>query len=262
MTDGLARLHDVELAYRDTGGPGQPVVLLHAASSSMESWEDQLHVLRAAGYRAIAYSRRGYCGSETGPLDRAGTGSGDLVALLEHLGVQTCHLVGTAAGGLVATDFALSHPGRLYSLTLACTIVGVIDADYVELGERLRPRGFTDMPVSFQELGPSYRAEQPEGVARWHVLEQRAHPNGRFRQGTVNRITWAALESLAVPTLMMNGDADLWAPPAIQRLFLRRLPRAEGVVIRDAGHSAFWEQPQAFNAALLDFLARHATPSA
>jgi pimeloyl-ACP methyl ester carboxylesterase len=196
-------------------------------------------------------------GSETGPLDRTGTGSEDLLALLDFLGISSCHLIGTAAGGLVATDFALSHPRRLRSLTLACTIVGLVDRQYLELGERLRPPGFTKMPLDFQELGPSYRVEQPEGVAEWMAMAQQSHLGSRLRQGTVNQLTWAAVRGMAVPTLMINGDADLWAPPAIQRLFLRHLPCAEGVVIRDAGHSAYWEQPDAFNAALVDFLQRH-----
>jgi pimeloyl-ACP methyl ester carboxylesterase len=113
------------------------------------------------------------------------------------------------------------------------------------------------MPIEFQELGPSYRAENPDGMARWIELEHRAHPGGRPRQPTANRITWAALHALDVPTLVVNGDADLWSPPSVQRLFLRHLPRAEGVVIRECGHSAYWEQPEAFNAALLGFLQRH-----
>ncbi|MFT8245731.1 alpha/beta fold hydrolase [Roseomonas sp. BN140053] len=257
VTEEQARLADVDLAYRDSGGGGTPVVLLHAATGSVEAWEHQLPALCKAGYRVIAYSRRGYRGSGTGPPGQPGTGSGDLLALLDRLGVASCHLVGIAAGGLVAADFALSHPGRLRSLTLACTIVGLMDADYLELGERLRPAGFNDLPVEFQELGPSYRAEHPEGVAQWLALEGRSHSGGRFRQGTVNRLTWAAMQGLAVPTLMVNGDADLWAPPALQRLFLRRLPQAEGVVIREAGHAAHWEQPGAFNTALIGFLDRH-----
>ena len=256
VTEDLARLAEVSLAYRSCGA-GVPVVLLHPASGSLEAWGYQVPALCEAGYRVIAYSRRGYRGSGTGPAGDPGTGSGDLLALLDHLGIEACHLVGAAAGGLVATDFALSHPGRLRSLTLACTIVGVVDADYLALGERLRPPGFTELPLEFQELGPSYRAENPEGVARWLDLAQRAHDGARFRQGTANALTWAALEGLHVPTLLVHGDADLWAPPALQRLFLRRLPRAEGVVIAEAGHAAPWEQPAAFNAALIGFLGRH-----
>jgi pimeloyl-ACP methyl ester carboxylesterase len=257
MIEAIAALPDVRLAYRDSGGDGPAVVLLHPASGSKDVWEYQWPALVGAGYRVVAHSRRGHAGSERGPADAPGTGSGDLLALLDRLGIARCDLVGTAGGAIVAADFALSHLPRLRSLTLACTILGVVDADYAAVTARLRPPGFEKMPIEFQELGPSYRAENPDGMARWIALEHRAHPGGRPRQPTANRITWAALRGLDLPTLVVNGDADLWSPPAVQRLFLRHLPRAEGVIIRDCGHSAYWEQPEAFNAALLGFLQRN-----
>ena len=256
MIEGIAPLPGARLAYWDTGGTGAAVVLLHAASGSKDVWDYQREPLRDAGYRVVAYSRRGYLGSERGPPDAPGTGSGDLLALLDHLAIGTCHLVATAGGAVVGADFALSHPARLRSLTLACTFLGVEDAEFTALGARLRPPGFAEMPIDFQELGPSYRAANADGVARWLELEHRAHPGGRLRQATANRITWDALRGLFVPTLIVSGDADLWSPPPVQRLFLRHLPRAEGVVIPESGHSAYWEQPDAFNAALLGFLSR------
>ncbi|WP_137178109.1 alpha/beta fold hydrolase [Roseomonas sp. AR75] len=258
MIEAVAALPEVRLAYWDTGGAGDPVVLLHAGTGSHAVWEHQVPALTAAGHRVIAYSRRGHLGSDPGPEDRLGTGSGDLLALLDHLGVGRFHAVGTAAGGIVALDFALSCPARLRSLTLACSILGITDPDYLALGERLRPPGFAAMPPDFRELGPSYRAENPEGVARWLALEHKAIPGRQIRQPTANRITFASLRGLALPCLLMTGDADLWTPPAVLRLFARHLPRSESVVIAEAGHSAHWEQPEAFNAALLDFISRHA----
>ena len=79
-----------------------------------------------------------------------------------------------------------------------------------------------------------------------------------MRQGTANRITWEALRGMRVPCLLVGGDADLWSPPSVLRLFAQHLPDSESVVIAEAGHSAYWEQPEAFNAALLGFLSRQA----
>jgi pimeloyl-ACP methyl ester carboxylesterase len=258
MIEGLAALPDVRLAYLDTGGPGEVVVLLHPGSGSKAVWEHQLPALAAAGFRAIAPSRRGHLGSDPGPEHAPGTGSGDLAALLDHLGIARCHVVGTAAGGMVALDFALAHPPRAITLTLACTIFGLTDPDYVAASEALRPPGFAAMPAGFRELGPSYRFADPAGVARWLALEHAAIPGRRVRQPAAAEMTRAALARLELPCLLMTGDADLWAPPAVQRMVARHLRRAETRVIAEAGHSAHWEQPAAFNAALLDFLARHA----
>jgi pimeloyl-ACP methyl ester carboxylesterase len=257
MIETIAPLPDVRLAYWDTGGAGEAVVLLHAGTGSHAVWDHQRPALVAAGYRVIAYSRRGHLGSDCGPDGAPGTGSGDLRALATHLGLTRFHAVGTAAGAIVAADFALSHPDALLSLTLACTILGVQDPDYLALSNSLRPAGFAQMPPEFRELGPSYRAQDPEGVARWLALEHRAIPGRRVVQGCANHLTWAAIARLAVPCLLLTGDADLWSPPSVLRLFARHLPHDAAVVIPEAGHSAHWEQPAAFNRILLDFLARH-----
>lgn len=257
MRPGIAALPDVRLAYLDTGGPGAPVVLLHPGTGSMAVWEHQLPALAAAGFRAVAYSRRGHLGSDPGPAESPGTGSGDLAALLDALGLGRAHLVGAAAGGMVALDFALGHPARVATLTLACTIFGLTDPAYVAASEALRPPGFAAMPSAFRELGPSYRFADPAGVARWLALEHAAIPGPRIRQPPANRVTLAALAALDMPCLLLTGDADLWAPPPVQRMVAAHLRHAETRVIAEAGHAAQWEQPAAFNAALLDFLGRH-----
>ncbi len=254
MIEGIAPLPDVRLAYLDTGGTGEAVALLHAGTGSKAVWEKQLPALAAAGFRAIAPSRRGHLGSDPGPEDAPGTGSGDLAALLDHLGIERCHVVGTAAGGMVALDFALSHPARAVTLTLACTIFGLTDPAYVAASEALRPPGFAAMPADFRELGPSYRFADPDGAARWLALEHAAIPGRRVRQPAASQVTLAALGLLAMPCLLLTGDADLWAPPAVQRMVAGHIPRCDTAVIAEAGHSAHWEQPAAFNAALLRFL--------
>jgi non-heme chloroperoxidase len=92
----------------DSGGKGAPVILLHAAGGTSESFENQFSAFAAEGYRVIAYDRRGFgrttfeAGAEPGRL------AGDLAAFLDFLGLDAVDLVGTATGGIVALDFALS----------------------------------------------------------------------------------------------------------------------------------------------------------
>jgi pimeloyl-ACP methyl ester carboxylesterase len=111
--DGLAAIADTHLWYWDTGGEGPPVVLLHPASGSGLIWGYQQAALVKAGYRVIAYSRRSYFNSDALAKDRPGIGSADLHGLIELLGLTKFHLLGSAAGGTVAVDYALSHPDRL-----------------------------------------------------------------------------------------------------------------------------------------------------
>src|SRR5262245_13401022 len=136
-------------------GTGVPIVLLHAGSGSSALWQEQAGRFVRAGYRCVAYDRR------------RGTAVDELEALAAQLGLDRFHLVGTAAGGIVAIDYALSFPRRLRSLVIANSIVGIQDEDYRALMKRLRPSPqFETLPVEVRELGPSYRAANPEGTRR------------------------------------------------------------------------------------------------
>ena len=256
-----AELPGVRIWYRDTGGGGVPVVFLHAATGSSRVWEYQLPAFTATGYRVVAYDRRGFGRSVIDPAGvQPGTGADDLQALVNHLRIDRFHLVGTAAGGLVALDFAVSFPQRLRSLVIANSIGGVQDEEYLELGRRIRPTPqFDALPPDFRELGPSYRAANPGGTERWLELERTSRAEGSPppAQATGNRITFASLEGIKVPTLLLTGDADLYAPPAVLRLFSARIKSSESVIVPEAGHSAYWEQPEIFNRAVLEFVRKH-----
>jgi pimeloyl-ACP methyl ester carboxylesterase len=253
-------LPGVRLAYLDSGGSGVPVVLLHAATGSSRAWKHQIRAFSAAGYRVIATDRRGSGRTLVRPGGaQPGTAADDLHGLLDRLRIDRFHLVGTAAGGFVAIDYALSFPKRLRSLVIANSIGGVQDPDYLALGRRLRPPEFNALPPEVRELGPSYRAANPQGTTQWLELE-RSHlaagppaPAQRMR----NQITFAALATIDVPTLLLSGGADLYAPPPVMQMFVKRIKGAESVVVPEAGHSAFWEQPEVFNEAVLAFLRKH-----
>ena len=116
--EALATLPDTRLWYWDTGGDGAPVVLIHPATGSGLIWGYQQPAFAKAGYRVIGYSRRSYYGSDPMPKDRPGIASEDLHNLIEFLGIKKFHAVGSAAGGGVAADYAVSHPDRLLSLVI------------------------------------------------------------------------------------------------------------------------------------------------
>ena len=259
LREGTVDLPGVHLAYTDTGGSGVPVVLLHAATGSSRVWEHQRPAFVARGFRVIAYDRRGFGTSTIDPSGpQPGTGADDLRGLLDHLRLDRVHLVGTAAGGFIEWDFALSFPDRLRSLVVASSIGGVQDPEYLDLQRRLRPPEFTAMPPDIRELGPSYRAANREGWERWKELEHTARPNGTPPAQTFrNTVTFAKLETIKVPTLLLTGDADMFAPPSIMRMFAARVKNSQAVVIPEAGHSAYWENPEAFNKAVLAFIVRH-----
>jgi pimeloyl-ACP methyl ester carboxylesterase len=255
--EGIAQLADTRLWFWDTGGDGEPIMLLHPASGSGLIWGYQQPAFAKAGYRVISYSRRGYHGSA--PVDRAkpGSGSEDLHQLVEYLGLGKFHLVASAAGGSIASDYAFSHPDRLLSLTVSSNQFGVVDGDIPAAGARIRPKIWEEIPVEIREVGPSYRAANPEGYRQWVELERKSGLVDTFRQPLKNRITEAMLATLKVPTLVISGAADLATPPSVARLIAARIPNAELVVAPESGHSVYWEEPEVFNRAVLTFVARH-----
>src|SRR5712671_7115950 len=91
--EGFASVPGARLWYWDTGGDGEPLVLCHPGSQSSQIWLYQQPVLANAGYRAIAYSRRGCHKSDLGSDDDRGTQVGDLAALLDFLDLRKTHLL-------------------------------------------------------------------------------------------------------------------------------------------------------------------------
>ena len=257
--EGYADLPGVRLFYTDSGGTGTPLVLLHAATGSVRAWEHQIPAFTGAGYRVIAFDRRGWGRTESAADAAPGTAADDLIALMDRLHIDRFHLVGTAAGGFVTFDTALSFPGRLRSIVVANSIGGVQDESFLELGRRIRPPEFAAMPAELREVSPSYRAGNPEGTRHWVELEHASRPPGApaAAQPLKNRITFARLDTISVPTMLLTGDADMFAPPPVMRMFAARIKHAETLVVPEAGHSTYWEQPDVFNRAILNFIRKH-----
>ena len=252
ITDTTAELPAGKVFYRDSGGAGVPVVFLHAASGNSMLWEHQIPAFTAAGLRFIALDHRATA--------RGSNSSALIDGLLARLNVYRCHLLGTAAGGGAALQYALTHPEKLRSLIVANSIGFVLDSDYIAMSNRLRPAPqFNQLPLEFRELGPSYRAADPDGVARWLALSGRGQASrGAVAQDGGNvEVTWAKLATLKVPTLLITGDADLYTPPSVLRMFTARIPHAGSAVIAETGHSSYWESPQEFNRTVLAFIRKH-----
>jgi pimeloyl-ACP methyl ester carboxylesterase len=253
--EAMAVIPDARLWYWDTGGAGAPIVLMHPVTGSGLVWGYQQPVFAKAGYRVIAYSRRGYYNSAPLDRERPGHGSEDLRHLADHLGLQRFHLVASAAGGAIASDFAFSYPQRLLSLIISSSSFAVRSGPVADMARFIRPKVWEQLPIEFRELGPSYRAANPEGVRAWLALERKARLGPDFRQPLKNRIAQADLKALKVPTLAITGVADTTIPPSIMRLMAAEIPGARFALMPESGHSPYWEQPELFNRTVLDFLA-------
>jgi len=254
--EGIAELPGTHLGYWDTGGTGEPVVFLHPASGSALIWLYQQPVFANAGYRVVAYSRRNYYNSDLASDDNPGTGSEDLHNLIEFLGLEKFHAVSSAAGGSVAADYALSHPERLLSLTVSSNNLAAASGYIAETAAKIRLKEWDVLPRWFRELGPSYRAANPEGVEKWIELNHESETGRGARQRLANVVTPEKLQTLKVRTLLMTGAADMFTPPSTTRMIARHVPDNEVVIAAECGHSVYWERPEFFNRTVLGFISR------
>jgi pimeloyl-ACP methyl ester carboxylesterase len=258
--EGVYRLANGAALYAwDTSGDGEVVVFIHPHSGNHRSWSRQQPVFAKAGYRVIGYSRRGYFGSEIGPVNDHGTEAGDLALLLDSLGIQRVHVVGSAAGGSCALDFTLAFPERTISSVVASSLMSIEEDDYKIASERARPSWFNELPVEAREISASFRALDPDGVKEFleiYHLNNFGPKKQRVVQGRIAQINWKNLASNQVPMLLMTGGADLYLPPALLRHIIPRIGSAESVIVPDVGHPLFWESPNIFNSTLLEFFAR------
>ena len=236
--DGVAQIPDTRLWYWDTGGPGRA----DRASASGDRQRADLG-LPAAGVRQGRLPRHRLFAARLLQLravrpEQSGIGSEDLRHLADVLGLRRFHVVASAAGGSIASDFAFSYQDRLLSLTISSNSFGVRDGEIAKAAAFIRPKGWEQMPAEFRELGPSYRAANPEGVKAWMELEHKALIGREYRQTLKNEITQARLKELKLPTLLIAGAADMSTPPSISRMIAAEIPNSRVVLMPEAGHSS------------------------
>jgi 3-oxoadipate enol-lactonase len=241
----------------EVAGRGPLVAFLHGIGGNRNHWQPQLNFVARHGFRAAAWDARGYGDSE----DYAGglqfdDFTSDLLRLVDHLGEKRAHLVGLSMGGRIARNFALKHPGRVHSLTLANTSPGfdALSADEVlKFVDERRNR----TPESTRRLlGSRARPGAHEALLNsFHALRNDSYL--KTLEASVAQDRAAPLEKIAVPTLVITGDEDRVYPLALMQRMAQRIPNSELVVLESCGHLSNLEQPERFNEVVLDFLNRH-----
>jgi pimeloyl-ACP methyl ester carboxylesterase len=221
-----------------------------------DSWQHNIPAFVEAGYRVIAFDRRGWGRSTADPDSgpQPGTIAEDLHALVELLKLDRFHLVGVAGGGFAAYDYALWHPERLLSLVIAASGGAIVDEETRRLREKTALPGFSSWPAEFREVSTGYMATNPEGLERWLEIHRHSRQEGAPAQPQRVTITYRKLGTIRLPTLLMPGDQDLQTPPWVMRRQLAHIPGAKFIVLPEAAHSINWEQPEAFNHHVLEFI--------
>src|ERR1700692_105781 len=260
LNGAYAELPGVKLWFTDTGGSGVPIVLLHPNTGTVEIWQPQIAAFAAAGYRVIAFDRKGSGKSLADPASGPQPGSiaGDLDALADHLKLEKFHLLGVAGGGFIALDYAAWRPEKIRSLIVGASTCRFEDTAIADFPARTAIPGSGKQSAHCREIGASYRGANPEGTRRWiEIADHARQPGSGFQPQLRTPNTLAKIAAITAPTLVIAADADLLAPPALMRIWAANLRHHEWAIIHDAGHAMAWEQPGTFNDKVIEFLLRH-----
>ncbi len=252
-------LPGVKLWVVDTGGSGEPVILLHPRTGNADFFQASLPVLAKAGYRAIAIDFPGWGRSMVDDPANTTPVAITLDNLFDRLRFNSIHLVGTAMGGYIALDYATYKPERLKTLTIAASGLGLQgDTEYDEYRKAAEIPGMADQPAHIREVSPDYRASNPQGLEEWLVIHEHGQQQGVARAPLLRPNTPDKLADIQAPTLLMAGGIDLVTPSGAMRLWGRHITAPkEFIVIPEAGHVLVWEKPEVFNEELLGFLKQY-----
>ena len=264
----------IHLYYEDHGS-GQPVVLIHGYPLSSASWEKQIPVLLDAGYRVIAYDRRGF-GKSSQPTTgyNYDTFAEDLHKLIAHLKLKHFALVGFSMGGGEVARYIGKYGSK--DVSKAVIISGVppyllktsdnpegVDGSVFEGIEKAiaadRYAFFTEFFKNFYNVDVylGKRVSEEAVRASWNVASIASATASLACVPTWHEDFRKDIAKIDVPTLVIQGDADRIVPLASAGERTAKLVQgAELVVIKDGPHNIAWTHADEVNAALTQFLAR------
>lgn len=276
------RVGDIDVYYEEHGS-GPPLLLIMGLATDSTAWAFQLPEF-ARHYRAIAFDNRGVgrTSKPAGPYSIHQMAD-DAAGVMDALGVARAHVLGVSMGGMIAQELALRHPERVSALVLACTfpepdatvedrrsfMVGQLGGQVSADGElqidvaSLNPLLFVQqmLPAVFNpsfiasdlpKLMQVFAGALQYGFSMEAILGQVAAVMGHRTTDRLHRI--------AVPTLVLTGDADQLVAPSNSDILAREIPGAKLVKVPGGSHGFNFETPEVFNREVIDFLAGVPTP--
>ncbi len=232
-----------------TGPEDAPVLVLsNSLGATLEMWDPQAEAL-AERFRLVRYDTRGHGGSDTPPgpysIDDVG---GDVLALLDHLGIERAHFAGLSLGGMTGMWLGINAPERIERLVLLCTspLLGP-------------PQGWADRAATVREQGTEAIVDVT--LERWLTDDFRdEHPNtvqwlramfvGIEDEGYANCCSVVermdltdGLPRIAAPTLVIAGEQDPATPPEHAEGIAADIPDARVEVLDPGAHLINVERP-------------------
>jgi 3-oxoadipate enol-lactonase len=249
----------IELPYRvDGADDAPPLVLSNSLGSTSEMWDPQVPAL-SERFRVIRYEVRGHDAAPVphGPYSIAELG-GDVVALLDRLGIERAHFAGLSLGGMTGMWLAVNAPGRVGRLVLLCTSAMLSrEHDWPLRARTVREQGTAAVAEAVVErwFTPGFAEANPDVAARMRAMVADTPPEGYA--GCCDAIDAMDLvEDIATvraPTLVIGGREDPATPPHHAEQIAGRIPGARLELV-NAAHLANYERPEEVTRLMLSHL--------
>jgi pimeloyl-ACP methyl ester carboxylesterase len=253
-----APINGIELYY-ESHGSGPAVVFAHGAGGNHLSWWQQIPHF-ATQFRCIAFDHRAF------GLSRDGEGEArlgrrmfheDLRALLDYLDVEDTRIVAQSMGGRTAVGFAWRNPGRCKALVLAGTTGGAVDDAIRGLQAAYRETDVGRKTLTHRAISPALRERDERLEFLYRSINRLNPPRAKDFLAPLPGYKGSSATLLAeagFPVLFLVGQHDAVTPPEIIEQCHRGVPGSRLAVIEESGHSTYFEQPRAFNEAVMEFL--------
>jgi pimeloyl-ACP methyl ester carboxylesterase len=260
MKTGIADIDGARL-YHELDGEGESVVLINSGALDCRIWEPQWEAWRRS-FRLLRYDPRGWGRSDppTGPFSHVR----DLERLMDALGIEKAHLVGSSIGGSIALDFSVAFPERTSSQIL--------------IGAGGPQNGFpmsAELMLAFAPVGQAMREDFARGIDLWLETDTRMPRSPELRElvrenALANESYWKIpfpmveslhppvaerLDEIEAPTLVLVGERDHPYTHEVAEKLARGIPGAAMRVIANAGHLAQLERPGELNRIVSEFIA-------
>ncbi|UWE10799.1 alpha/beta fold hydrolase [Actinacidiphila bryophytorum] len=250
-----ARAHDGTLLAYQQQGSGRPLVLL-AGQACDHTWWDRVRADFHGTRSTLTTDLRGTGASGKPDVPYSTPGfADDVVAVLDHLGIERADVYGTSMGGRVAQWVAARHPDRVRRLVLGCTSPGGPHAVERSADVRRTLAG-PDAQAALADMmyTPAWRAAHPGPHPTLGDPAMPAYARRLHLRASNAHDAWDALPGITAPTLVLHGEDDVLNPAANAALLAARIPGARLHLLPGARHAYFDECRPLASELVADFL--------
>jgi pimeloyl-ACP methyl ester carboxylesterase len=248
--------HNSSRIYYEEQGSGTPVLVLPGFAGSIEEFSALRGALVEAGYRVIAADLPGSGRSEPQPRTYTATyyeeDAGSFAALLQHLATGPAHLIGFSDGGMTALLMAALTPGAARSVvtwgaagTLSDPGGHLIEAMYNVIDHPIPPlQGFRDFLIATYGEANARVMTQSMATAKTDII------------AAGGDVSLSKAGNITSPVLLIAGEHDIFAPPALASQLAARVRTAEVLEAEGAEHNVYGDRPEWLTQTILDWLGK------